>query len=58
MGREKERMIQAEDNWNDKARHQDIYCPKCGALIEYHDREIYFAKGHCGVCQDNEEDDD
>jgi hypothetical protein len=58
VGREKEEMIQKEDNWNAKARREGIHCPECGSLIEYDDREIYFSTGKCGRCNDYEQKDD
>jgi hypothetical protein len=51
MGREKDRQIQAEDNWKRKAQKEDLHCKECGSLIEYSDRDIYFQTGRCGSCE-------
>lgn len=58
MGREKNKHIHAEDNWNAKARREEIHCPECGSLIEYDDRETFFSEGKCGRRQNFEEKDD
>jgi len=50
MGREKERQLQAEDDWKAKARAEGHTCGACGVVIEYDDREIYFDTGFCGRC--------
>ncbi len=50
MGREKEQQLQAEENWRRLAESNRYYCEECGCLIEYDDREIYFATKHCGGC--------
>ena len=47
---EKIRQIEAEDNWDAKARAQDIRCPWCGCLICYADRDVYYEHGGCGLC--------
>ena len=58
MGREKEQQIQDEENWREIANRDRHFCGLCGSLIEYDDREIYFATGLCGRCNHNMNKDD
>ena len=50
MGLVKSRQIEAEDNWDAKARAQDIRCPWCGCLICYADRDVYYEHGGFRSC--------
>lgn len=38
MGREKNELLQKEENWKAKARNERLHCEVCGSLIEYDDR--------------------
>jgi ribosomal protein S27AE len=58
MGMEKDRHIKALDNWNAKAKAEQIVCPACGALIQHDDREVYAEKGMCGACDNTLKTDD
>ena len=51
MGGEKERRIEAEDNWREKAKAENLRCGMCGSLIEYDDRDIYFMTRNCSWCE-------
>jgi formylmethanofuran dehydrogenase subunit E len=50
MGRAKEELIVKEDNWNRKAKAEQIHCAVCGSLIEYDDRDTYFDSNMCSSC--------
>jgi len=51
MGLEKDRLIEAEDNWLRKAKAERLSCSACGITIPYCDREVYFSTGRCGHCE-------
>lgn len=51
MGREKNELLQKEENWKAKARNERLHCEVCGSLIEYDDRDTYFSTRRCSVCE-------
>ncbi len=50
MGVEKNKLIDAEDIWMEKAKFEGIKCSMCGSTISYGDRELYFRENMCGSC--------
>lgn len=54
MGREKDRLLQAEDDWLQLARHKGYICKSCQLSPPYCDRETFFRTGMCGYCDNME----
>ena len=50
MGREKEAIIEREDNWMMKARSQGLRCSVCSGTISFDEREVFFETQKCGWC--------
>ncbi len=55
MGREKEELLQKEENWKAKARKERLHCETGGSLIEYDDGETFFSTERCSVCENTYE---
>lgn len=55
MGREKERQIKAEDNWQ---QHSGAKCAVCGSTVPLSEKDTYFETGMCGWCRHMAEKDD
>ena len=50
MGRAKEAMLEAEDNWHVKAQAEGWNCAVCGSVPPLSERDVYFETGMCGYC--------
>lgn len=50
MGRAKEAMLEAEDNWQAKAEAESWRCAVCSSVPPLSERDIYFETGMCGKC--------
>lgn len=51
MGREKDALIEREENWKRKARAEGMQCALCSTTPEYDEREIFLATGRCARCE-------
>lgn len=48
MGGHKDDLENASAAWHRKAQYNGYRCSVCGEVIEYDDRELFFARKVCG----------
>ena len=54
MGTEKDKQLEQEEAWSNKARAEDLRCSVCSLQVPYGDRDIYFKTRMCAYCANRE----